>query len=73
MGGIGVEQCGQEGRLRGGGVLVFVEQHVRIAFAVGGSDGGESGDELECGDGEVAEFGHVEGAFFGVVVGHEVE
>ena len=73
MGGIGVEQCGQEGRLRGGGVLVFVKQHVRVAFAVGGSDGGESGDELECGDGEVAEFGHVEGAFFGVVVGHEVE
>ena len=68
-----VEQGGQQGGLCGGGVLVFVEQHVRVAFAVGGADGGESGDELECGDGEIAEFRHVERVFFGVVVGHEVE
>ena len=67
LGGIGVEQCGQEGRLRGGGVLVFVEQHVRCTVC--GRLAPMEGNRVTswiCGDGEVAEFGHVEGAFFGV-------
>ncbi len=36
--GVHVEQRGQQRRLRGGGVLVFVEQHMRVASAVGGAD-----------------------------------
>ena len=48
---VSVEQRAQQCRLRGGRVLVFVEEHMRIAFAVGRSDGRESGDKLECRDG----------------------
>ena len=68
-----VEQHAQQCRLRGGRVLVFVEEHMRIAFAVGRSDGRESGDKLECRDGEIAEFRHIAGAFFGMIVKHKIE
>ena len=54
-----VEQFGEQRRLRGGRVLVFVEQHMRVAAAVACADRGEARDELERGDREVAELRHV--------------
>ena len=54
-------------------VLVFVEKHMRVTFAVRCADGWESGDQLECRDGEIAEFRHIAGAFFGMIIKHEVE
>ena len=70
---VNVEQRAQQCGLRGGGVLVFVKKHMRVAFAVRCADGRESGDQLECRDGEIAEFRHIAGAFFGMIIKHEVE
>lgn len=63
-----MEQCGKQCRLRGGGVLVFVEQHMTVATPRTLSDGGESLDELICRNGEIREFRHVLLAF-GLCVG----
>ena len=65
---IHMEQCGKQCRLRGGGVLVFVEQHMTVATPRTLSDGGESLDELICRNGEIREFRHVLLAF-GLCVG----
>ena len=70
---VSVEQRAQQCGLRGGGVLVFVEKHMRVTFTVRCADGWESGDQLECRDGEIAEFRHIAGAFFGMIIKHEVE
>ena len=64
---LGVEQGGEEHRLRGGGVLVFVKQHVRVTATVPLPDGGESRDELVGGNGEIAEFRHVLNPLFPLV------
>ena len=54
-----MEQCCQQSGLRGGGVLIFVEQHMAVPAARALSDGGEALDKLIRGNGEVGEFGHI--------------
>ena len=59
VGGVDMEQRGKQCRLGGGSVLIFVEQYVAVSAAGSLSDGGETFDELVCGDGEIGEFRHV--------------
>ena len=70
VGCLGVEEGGDEFRLRGGRVLVFVEQDVRVPVSVLLADGRESSDQLVGGDGEIAEFRHA-GFPFGLFVGFD--
>ena len=65
-----MEEGGDEFRLRGGRVLVFVEQDVRVPVSVLLADGRESSDQLVGGDGEIAEFRHA-GFPFGLFVGFD--
>ena len=67
------EQGGDKRRLRGGCVLVFVEQHMAEPFAIAGPDGGETSDELVCGDGEIAEFRHIQPSFLRGIGLYQIE
>ena len=51
---------GEQGGLGGGGVLVFVQQHLAETPAIPFADRGETGDQLVGGYGEIAELGHIE-------------
>ena len=64
---VGMEQRGQQHGLRGGGVLVLVQQHMAEPFAIPAADGWEPADQLIRRDREIPEFGHGAAAFLLVV------
>ena len=68
-----MEQRRDQRRLGGGGVLVFVEQHMAEPPAVPSADRGEPCHQLVRRHREVAEFRHVQAPFLRRVIGDEVE